>query len=248
MYQHIASGWTPFAAYTSFMASRFGVVVLAGVCAGLLAGCADAPTSIVQGPLTAMPVPQPVNLEQVHTGSLFVKGTTAGAIFSGRHKPHNIGDTLKVDISESYSANSTVNTDAGRDSSLKSVGPGNAPSGLLQGLLNQNITGSGSSSFKGHGTDKSSSSFTGQLAASVIRVLSNGNLVVAGERSIALNGGISTMRFSGIVDPVDLNESNIVASNDVVNARLEVVAQGDSAEASKRTWLQRVMNSTLSVW
>jgi flagellar L-ring protein precursor FlgH len=79
-------------------------------------------------------------------------------------------------------------------------------------------------------------------------VLSNGNLVVAGERSIALNGGISTMRFSGIVDPMDLNDSNIVASSDVVNARLEVVAQGDASESSKRTWLQRVMNSNLSVW
>ncbi|WP_342616527.1 flagellar basal body L-ring protein FlgH [Rhodoferax sp. GW822-FHT02A01] len=225
------------------------VLVTALVCTGFLAGCADAPVSIVQGPLTAAPLPPPANIERVNTGSLFVKGTS-GALFSGRRKPHNVGDTLKVDILESYSANSSVNTDSGRESSLKSIGPGgsNSPSSLLQGLLNQNITASGNSSFKGSGTDKSSSSFTGQLAASVVRVLSNGNLVVAGERSIALNGGISTMRFSGIVDPMDLNDSNIVASSDVVNARLEVVAQGDASESSKRTWLQRVMNSNLSVW
>lgn len=220
------------------------------LCAALLAGCAEPPVTLVQGPLIAAPIAPPANLERVHTGSLFVKGTTTGSLFSGRRKPRAVGDTLKVNIAESYSANNTVNSDSGRETSLKSVGPGNSnsPSSLLSGLLNQNITASGNSSFKGSGTDKASNSFTGQLAASVIRVLSNGNLVVAGERSIALNGGVSTMRFSGVVDPMDIDESNIVASNDVVNAKLEVVGQGDTNESSKRTWLQRVMNANLSVW
>lgn len=226
------------------------VTVLALMCVGALTGCADAPVSIVQGPMIVAPIAPPANLEKVHTGSLFVKGTTTGSLFSGRRKPHSVGDTLKVNIVENYSAASTISSNSGRETSLKSIGPGNSnsPSSLLQGLLNQNITASGNSSFKGSGTDNSSSSFTGQLAASVIRVLSNGNLVVAGERSIALNGGISTMRFSGVVDPMDIDESNIVASNDVVNARLEVAGQGDMTESAKRTWLQRVMNSNLSVW
>ena len=224
---------------------------LAVACASALWGCAEAPPkTIVEGPLTVNPIPLPASLEHASSGSLFPKGVAVGALFSGRRKPRNIGDTLKVDIAESYTANNSVDSESTRETALKSLGPGNSnsPSSLIQGLLNQNITASGSSNFKGTGTDKNSSSFTGQLAASVIRVLANGNLVVAGERSIALNGGIHTMRFSGIVDPIDLNENNIVASSDVVNARLEVVGEGDATDSTKRTWLQRVLNNSLSVW
>jgi flagellar L-ring protein precursor FlgH len=171
------------------------------------------------------------------------------SLYSGRKKPRHIGDTLKVDISESLRASNTVRNDMQRQSAFSSKGPGNADStNLLSGLMNQNISGSGSTSFKGDGTTKNDSSFTGQMAASVINVLSNGNLVIAGERSISLSGSVSTMRFSGIVDPKDIRDGNIIVSGDVVNARLEVVGQGDMADNTTRNWLQRVLTNNLAVW
>ncbi len=228
-----------------------GIMVCAALCASLVTGCASTsstPSTIVQGPVTALPIPRPASVERVSTGSLFQPGMTS--LFSGRRKPHSIGDTLKVDISESLSASNTVKTETSRESALASKGPGSSssPYSLISGLLNQDATASGSNSFKGNGTAKNDSSFTGQLAASVINVLANGNLLVAGERSLSLNGGVSTMRFSGIVDPKDFKEGNIIMSNDVVNARLEVVGQGDVSDSTTRNWLQRVLNSTLSVW
>jgi len=223
----------------------------AGVLVGgsLLVGCAGTPTSIVQGPTTALPISlPPAYVERPATGSLFQPGMTSASLFTGRRKPRNIGDTLKIDISESLNASNTVNNESNRQSALSSKGPGNAPDSLISGLLNQNISASGSNSFKGNGTSKNNSSFTAQLAASVINVLANGNLVVAGERSMSLNGGVSTLRFSGIADPKDIKDGNIILSSDVVNARLEVVGQGDVSEGSTRNWLQRVLNNTLSVW
>lgn len=59
------------------------------------------------------------------------------------------------------------------------------------------------------------------MAVTVINVLPNGHLLVAGERSMGLNGGVSTLRFSGIVNPRDIGPGNVVASADVVNANLE---------------------------
>jgi flagellar L-ring protein precursor FlgH len=171
------------------------------------------------------------------------------SLYSGRKKPRNGGDTLKVDISETLRASSTVTNDLNRESSFNSKGPGNADAdNLLSGLMNQNISGSGSTTFKGNGSTKNDSSFTGQLAASVVNVLTNGNLVVAGERSISLSGSVSTMRFSGVVDPKDIQDGNVILSRDVVNARLEVVGQGDVARTTTRNWLQRVLADNLAVW
>jgi len=225
----------------------YSTLVCAVLCASLATGCANMPSTIVQGPLTAPPVSRPAAVERVNTGSLFQPGMAS--LYSGRQKPRHIGDTLKVDISENLRASNTVKNDMNRASSFSSKGPGNAdPANLLSGLMNQNISGSGSTAFKGDGTTKNDSSFTGQLAASVINVLSNGNLVVAGERSIALSGSVSTMRFSGVVDPKDIKEGNVIISSDVVNARLEVVSQGDVADSTTRNWLQRVLTNNLAVW
>ena len=82
----------------------------------------------------------------------------------------------------------------------------------------------------------------------MINVLPNGHLVVAGERSVAMNGGTSTLRFSGIVNPRDIRAGNVVASADAVNARVELVGQGDVSEAATRNWLQRVLTSSMTVW
>ena len=222
--------------------------LLGVLCLGsLLLGCSSAPTSTVPGPLSALPIARPANLERVNTGSLFQ--ASSGSLFTGRQKPRAIGDTVKVKISESLSASDSSKEDASRESALKSKGPGNMrEDSALAGIFNQNSTASGSSTYKGNGTAKNDSSFTGQLAASVINVLANGNLVVAGERSIALHGGGSILRFSGVVDPRDIKDGNVIQSADVVNARLEVVAQGDASEIASRNWLQRVLSNNLSVW
>lgn len=213
----------------------------------LLLGCTSPPVTTVPGPLSALPVARPANLERVTTGSLFQ--ASSGSLFNGRQKPRAIGDTVKVNISESLSASDTIKADASRETALTSKGPGNVGEGaLLADIFNQDNTASGKTTFKGNGTSKNDSKFTGQLAASVINVLANGNLVVAGERSVALHGGGSILRFSGVVDPRDIKDGNVIQSGDVVNARLEVVAQGDSSEIASRTWLQKVLNATQAIW
>ena len=65
---------------------------------------------------------------------------------------------------------------------------------------------------------------------------------------MGLNKGVNTLRFSGIVNPRDIRPGTVGASRDVVNASLESVAQGDVSEASSRSWLQRVLARSLSIW
>ena len=69
--------------------------------------------------------------------------------------------------------------------------------------------------------------------AGLVEALGESVVVVAGERSVAINGGLSTLRFSGVVDPRDIRTGNQVQSVDVANARLELAGRGDVSDASR---------------
>ena len=119
---------------------------------------------------------------------------------------------------------------------------------LLRGLANMDATASGSDAFTGKGSSQNVSTFNARLAAYVINVLSNGNLVVAGERSISFNGTLHTLRFSGVVNPLDIKAGGIVASGDVVDAKTELVGSGGTADTAQRSWLQKLLTDGLAVW
>jgi len=229
---------------------RSHALYAAVLCVAVLSACSSLPdTGIVQGPLGAPPVPRPVNIERVNNGSIFQPNMQSVSLFSADRKPRYVGDTLKIDISETLSATSKVNTDTSRETALSAKGPGSkAGVGIFSSIMNLDASASGSNTLKGGGTTENASKFTGQLAASVVNVMPNGNLVVAGDRTISLNGGVNVLRFSGIVNPRDIRAGNIVASADTVNARLEVVGRGEVSEASSRNWIQRVLADSLSFW
>lgn len=223
-------------------------VALAGLLS--LAGCSS-PPSIVQGPLTVPPVAPPTYLERSNPGSLFQPDAPVASLFSGQKLARQVGDKLKVDIAESFSSQSKVATDHSRENAVASKGPGQGAKsvgGFFGELLDLDASASGSDSFKGDGNTEQSGKFTGQIAVQVINVLPNGHLVIAGERAVSFNRGVTRLRFSGVVSPGDIRAGNMVASSDVVNARLETAGEGDISEAASRSWLQRVLTKTLTVW
>ena len=225
-----------------------GLAVLAGAAA--LGGCSS-PTALVQGPVSVRPVPPPSYAERTVTGGIYRANLGNVSLFSDQRKPQAIGDTVKIDISESLNANSTVNSVNSRQNAVASKGPGldsNSLGSLLKGLANMDATASGSDSFTGKGSSQNTSTFNARLSAYVINVLSNGNLVVAGERSMSFNGTLNTLRFSGVVNPLDIKAGGIVASGDVVDAKTELVGSGGTADTASRSWLQKLLTDGLSVW
>ena len=212
-----------------------------------LTACATPDAPLVVPPYLATPTQRPPQVERARTGSLYP--TSGASLFSGRQRPRNVGDVIKVDIAESVKINNSVKSDLSRSSAFSSKGDGKANgSNWLSGLINQDISGAGKTNFSAEGSASNDSSFKGQIAASVINVLPNGNLLVAGERAIGQGGDVSIMRFSGLVDPADIKDGNIVVSSDVVNARLEILGKGDIADTTRRNWIQRLVNNTLGAW
>ena len=236
----------------SLLASPFRrlATLFALAAAGVLAGCAG-PTPLVQGPVSVRPVPPPTFAERTVTGGIYRANLGNVSLFSDQRKPQAIGDTIKVDISESLNASSTVNSVNSRANAVASKGPGldsNSLGSLLKGLANMDATASGSDSFTGKGNSQNTSTFNARLSAYVVNVLSNGNLVVAGERSMSFNGTLNTLRFSGVVNPLDIKAGGIVASGDVVDAKTELVGAGGTADTASRSWLQKLLTDGLAVW
>lgn len=218
--------------------------------AALLGGCTSNPPPLVAGPTSVRP-PYPVaGLEKQTQGSLYQQSTYIG-IYQDAPLAHKIGDKVKIEIAETSSGSNKSSTKLARANSVATKGPGTTDekmNSLLRNLLNLDAQASGKDDFSGDGKTENSSSLKGKLAASVINVLPNGNLVVAGDRSIALNGTVNTLRFSGVINPKDLKPDNRVASEDVMEARLEQVGDGLVADSNGKSWLQKLLTDSLLVW
>ena len=222
------------------------------LCAALawaLSACGATAPTIIDTPLYMRPSAPTSVVERTTTGSIFSAQISPYALFSSEPAPQRVGDLLKIQIAETQNAESESTARASRESKFSSKGPGSKLSnGLLAGLMNQDATAGGANSVKGDGHSGRNRKFTGQLTVSVLNVLPNGFLLVAGERMLSVTGDISALRFSGVVNPKDIRQGNVVVSNDTLNARIEFVGQGELTETASRSWLQRVFNRALAVW
>ena len=219
--------------------ARHGALALAVL---LCAACAPLPQKVVVdfaepkvSPSAAAPAAAP---RRPVTGSLFQQASYRPAFEDSRARL--LGDIVTIQIVESLAASqvsaSTVNRNTSSDNTLSA-----APLKGLIGvdLLNLNMAAKTNSDFSGKGGTTSANTFTGSITTTVIEVLPNGNLVVAGEKQIGVNQNVDVMRFSGTVDPRLLQPNNIISSTQVANVRVESRGRGAQGEAQTVGWLSR---------
>ena len=97
--------------------------------------------------------------------------------------------------------------------------------------------------FAGEGASAQSNSLTGYLTATVVKVLPNGNLLIAGEKQIGLNQGNEYVRVTGVMRPLDLAADDSMPSYRVASAHITYGGQGAIADANAQGWLSRFFNS-----
>ena len=100
-----------------------------------------------------------------------------------------------------------------------------------------------STKFAGQGASAQSNSLTGFLTATVLRVLPNGNLLIAGEKQIGLNQGKEYVRVTGVIRPLDLAADDSIPSYRVASAHITYNGKGAIADANAQGWLSRFFNS-----
>ena len=218
-----------------------GLIGLAGT------GCASLSQTVkvdFAEPKIAQPV-APVavaSLEAAYSGSLFNKVSYRPSFEDPRARA--IGDSITILIVEQVSASQSSKSTANR-TSKNSAGISALPGLKAAALAKLNIGASTSGDFSGEGGTESTNTFSGSITATVVDVLPNGHLVVAGEKQIGVNQHVDVMRVTGTIDPRVVQPGNIVNSTQVANARIESKGRGAQAEAQTVGWLTRFFFSFL---
>lgn len=207
----------------------------------ILAGCVTTtpPTSVAQ-PMTARPEPR--NVAAPLNGAIY-NIASMRPLFEDR-RARFIGDTITINIAEKTSASKNSENKTSRSQSIDMSVP--TVTGLpFKGLQGTALSASDSNNFDGKGQNTSANDFTSAITVTVIEVLSNGNLLVSGEKQIGLKEGEEFIRFSGVINPTTITATNTVQSTQVADARIEYKANGFIDSAQAMGWLGRFFLSFL---
>mgnify|MGYP000851812984 FL=1 len=208
----------------------------------LLTACTTVPPTNVHQPMSARPADRPDALAArlAATGSIYQAGNSR-TLFEDRRARY-VGDTITVTITENTSAATKSATDVSRTGSISAS---SGPNVNLPGKSLYELKGSSSNTAAGKGDAAANNVFTGTITVTVIEVLANGNLLVSGEKQVAIGHGQEYIRLSGIVNPYFVNAANTIASSQIADARIEYKESGAISEAQVMGWLARFFLSVL---
>jgi flagellar L-ring protein precursor FlgH len=193
----------------------------------ILSGCAELPSaskpSLVTGETTARPEAQ--DKVAASKGSLVPASKPASTTYKGlfeERRAVRVGDTLTVMLNETTRASKDIGTNARRMSS-NGVNAGlnlSTGSTATPTAINGGLNTNGNTNFDSKGGSSASNQFLGTITVTVLEVLPNGNLSVAGEKRLAVGHEEEVIRFGGVVSPATL-QGNSVLSSQVADARIE---------------------------
>lgn len=184
-----------------------------------LAACATPSTDIHQ-PMTAKPVERKVTAPA--DGAIYHAGVNERPLFEDR-RARNVGDILTISLVEKTSVSDKSSGSADHSGSLVTTTPSITRNSATPKLLFKGFALSGSSSgkFANNNASTGAVAFTGTITVTVIEVLANGNLLVSGEKQVAIDRSSEYIRFSGVVNPATIAAGNTVQSTQVADAHLE---------------------------
>jgi len=180
------------------------------------------------------------------TGSLFQKASYRPAFEDARARL--VGDMVTIQIVEKVTASQVSSSTANRTSTNQAsvtAFPFVDPTHLAK--LKGGLDTEAASDFSGKGGTDTANTFYGTITATVVEVLPNGHLMVAGDKQIGVNQNVDVMRFSGTIDPRLIQPGNLINSTQVANARMESKGRGAQAEAQTVGWLTRFFFSFLPI-
>jgi len=197
---------------------------------------------------TVLPPTYPVdNLapQKVH-GSIYQSGHEMRLYED--HLASRIGDILTVRLEEATQGEKQAKTKAiktGTNNTNNGTGVdmnGAVKPIMLGAAFSKFIFNTGSDmQFDGKGETNQFNKLRGTVSVTVMRVLSNGNLVIQGESWITINQGREYIRLTGLVRTEDIDTSNVVSSQRIADARISYSGSGQVGNASRAGWLTQFL-------
>jgi flagellar L-ring protein FlgH len=145
-----------------------------------------------------------------------------------------IGDIVTVLIFEAATATNSVRTRSSRETSLAGeIGVGGIDEGGALSLRG---------GFAGAGEVERKDRLVATMAAQVIEVLPNGDLVIAGRQDIDVNGEARTVEVRGQIRPIDISPDNTIASSRLANAQINYDGKGYVSRSGKPGIINRIFS------
>ena len=191
--------------------------------------------AMTHSPMFAPVYPVQNSRETLATGAIYV-GRQSDSWF-GKGRNFQVGDVITVLLNESTQAARSQVGSISRNSTNDMLSPGLAVLGnKLGGVMKGTDFSKTDISNKGSGSADQTASLTGSVAVSVVEVMPNGNLVLRGEKQLALTEGSEVIQVAGIIRPEDVAPNNTVQSRRLANAQIAYRGTGDLANASRAGW------------
>ena len=222
--------------------------LLAGV---VFLACACTPASKQSTPMPSLnTLPEPDIDKKESPGSLY-QPSKANYLFAD-NRASRVGDIVLVKIKEQSSAESTVTTEADRETNT------NLGVGSFLGKEKFNFLGAvgevgqspifqanSNTGFAGDGETSRESTVQATVAARVVRTLPNGLLQVEGGRKVRVNGENQIVVVRGLIRSRDIGPENTISSDYLADAHIEYYGKGILADKQRPGWLTRILDN---VW
>lgn len=196
-------------------------------------------------PAEAVPEPGPPPPSET-AGTLWRSGPQS---LFGDRRARTVGDILTVVVEIDDGAEMRNRSERQREASEElSVPalfglPALAQRALPAGAgLDPAIDAAAKSKSNGEGAVRRRERITLRVAATVVEVLPNGNLVVEGSQEVRVNDELRDLRVRGVVRREDISRSNAIAYDKIAEARIAYGGRGDLTRANRTRYGQKIIN------
>ncbi|MEC8557463.1 MAG: flagellar basal body L-ring protein FlgH [Planctomycetota bacterium] len=162
--------------------------------------------------------------------------------YAARHR----GDLLTVIINESTDVENRDERSMDKaGNSSNNAGFNVGASGDIGAIAGDALFGHATDSarsFSGDSEFRSQRALIDRFSVQIQDVLPNGNMVIAGYRTISIQGDQRKLRLSGVVRQFDVLPNNMVPSHLIANMKVELEAKGPEQAYGKQGWFSRKIN------
>ncbi len=181
--------------------------------------------------------------------SLWQKRNPQRAYLCQDSRARNVGDLVTIVVTESSEVDNSEDKSMSKSSgnSISTDFEASSGGGLATQASNAalDLSNSAGRKFGGKASYRDSRGFTDQITVSVVDVLPNGNMLLAGRRTLTIAGEQRDLVISGMVRAIDLGPDNKVNSRYVADLRTVYEGDGPSRHFVRQGWFSKAANK---VW
>jgi len=158
----------------------------------------------------------------------------AFAAIAGDQQARAIGDVLTIVVYQSAEARNAAQNASRTRRDFEGA--------ISGGAIDESGSLSLNGGYTGQGEVRRSESFVTQISVTVQNVLDNGDLLVAGEQSMHINGETTLVRVQGRVRPADIMHGNQVLSPRLADARISYDGRGFVSRNARPNIVHRIFS------